>query len=34
MTVTPAEHILIALGITDPKEIDLEAIAWSRGAVP
>jgi Zn-dependent peptidase ImmA (M78 family) len=33
MTVTPAERILIGLGITDPKEIDLEAIAWSRGAV-
>ncbi|HLH92900.1 MAG TPA: ImmA/IrrE family metallo-endopeptidase [Xanthobacteraceae bacterium] len=33
MTVTPAERILMSLGITDPKEIDLEAIAWSRGAL-
>jgi Zn-dependent peptidase ImmA (M78 family) len=31
--LTAAERILIGLGITDPKEIDLEAIAWSRGAV-
>lgn len=29
---TPAELILKALGITDPAEIDLEAIAWDRGA--
>lgn len=31
--VTGAERILMGLGITDPKEIDLEAIAWSRGAL-
>jgi len=31
--VTAAERILMGLGITDPKEIDLEAIAWSRGAL-
>jgi Zn-dependent peptidase ImmA (M78 family) len=31
--LTPAERILIDLGITEPKEIDLEAIAWSLGAV-
>jgi hypothetical protein len=31
--LTPAERILLSLGITSPKEIDLEAIAWSRGAV-
>ena len=31
--VTAAERILLGLGISDPKEIDLEAIAWSRGAV-
>lgn len=30
--LTPAERILQSLGITDPKEIDLEAIAWTRGA--
>jgi Zn-dependent peptidase ImmA (M78 family) len=33
MAVTAAERILMGLGITEPKEIDLEAIAWSRGAV-
>ena len=32
-SVTPAERILIGLGISDPKEIDLDAIAWTRGAV-
>jgi Zn-dependent peptidase ImmA (M78 family) len=32
-SVTAAERILINLGISDPKEIDLEAVAWSRGAV-
>lgn len=31
--LTPAERILIGLGVTDPKDIDLEAIAWTRGAV-
>jgi hypothetical protein len=30
--VTPAESILLGLGISDPKDIDLDAIAWSRGA--
>jgi hypothetical protein len=29
---TPAETILKRLGITDPREIDLEAIAWHLGA--
>jgi Zn-dependent peptidase ImmA (M78 family) len=31
--LTHAERILQGLGITDPKDIDLEAIAWTRGAV-
>ena len=31
--LTPAERILKSLGIEDPGEIDLEAIAWTRGAV-
>jgi IrrE N-terminal-like domain len=31
-TDTTAEVILKALGITDPTEIDLEAIAWDQGA--
>ena len=31
-TDTPAEIILKSLGITDPREIDLEAIAWHLGA--
>jgi Zn-dependent peptidase ImmA (M78 family) len=30
---TPAERMLIELGISEPKEIDLDAIAWTRGAV-
>jgi Zn-dependent peptidase ImmA (M78 family) len=30
---TPAEQILLDLGITAPKDIDLDAIAWTRGAV-
>jgi Zn-dependent peptidase ImmA (M78 family) len=30
---TPAERMLLDLGISDPKEIDLDAIAWTRGAV-
>jgi len=30
---TPAERILIGLGIEDPEDIDLEAIAWSEGAL-
>jgi Zn-dependent peptidase ImmA (M78 family) len=35
MTAVPtaAERILHALGITDPQDIDLEAIAWTQGAV-
>src|SRR4051794_30764057 len=33
IALTPAERILLGLGITSPKEIDLEAIAWSRGAI-
>jgi Zn-dependent peptidase ImmA (M78 family) len=32
-TVTPAERMLMDLGITEPKEIDLDAVAWTRGAV-
>ena len=31
--VTPAERILLGLGVSGPKDIDLEAIAWSRGAL-
>jgi Zn-dependent peptidase ImmA (M78 family) len=31
--LTAAERILKSLGISDPQEIDLEAIAWTRGAV-
>lgn len=31
--LTPAEKLLKSLGITDPKEIDLEAIALSTGAI-
>jgi Zn-dependent peptidase ImmA (M78 family) len=30
---TPAERILISLGVTEPAEIDLEAVAWTQGAV-
>ena len=29
----PAERMLIDLGISEPKEIDLDAIAWTRGAI-
>lgn len=32
-SVTAAERILMSLGISEPKDIDLEAIAWSRGAL-
>jgi len=32
-SVTPAERILLDLGISEPTEIDLDAIAWTRGAV-
>jgi Zn-dependent peptidase ImmA (M78 family) len=31
--VTPAERMLMDLYISEPKEIDLDAIAWTRGAV-
>jgi Zn-dependent peptidase ImmA (M78 family) len=31
--VTPAERMLMDLGITEPKDIDLDAIAWTRGAI-
>lgn len=30
--LTPAERLLQELGITEPEEIDLEAIAWHVGA--
>jgi hypothetical protein len=30
--LTPAERLLKDLGVTDPKEIDLEAVAWTLGA--
>lgn len=29
---SPAERMLQALGLTEPSEIDLDAIAWTRGA--
>lgn len=32
-TLTPAEQILFGLGITDPADIDLEAVAWTEGAI-
>lgn len=31
--LTPAERLLLDLGIKSPTEIDLDAIAWSRGAI-
>jgi Zn-dependent peptidase ImmA (M78 family) len=31
--LTAAERMLLSLGISDPQEIDLEAIAWTQGAV-
>lgn len=31
--MTPAERLLIGLGIEEPKDIDLDAIAWTQGAV-
>jgi len=31
--MTPAERLLIGLGITEPKDIDLDAIAWTQRAV-
>jgi len=30
--LTPSEELLQSLGITEPSEIDLEAVAWSQGA--
>ena len=33
ISVTPAERILLDLGISDPKEINLDIIAWTRGAI-
>ncbi|OYZ98238.1 MAG: hypothetical protein B7X99_12165, partial [Rhizobiales bacterium 17-65-6] len=30
--LSPAERLLIELGVDDPREIDLEAIAWDAGA--
>jgi hypothetical protein len=30
---SPAERMLMGLGISEPKEIDLDAIAWTKGAV-
>src|SRR5687768_12974671 len=30
--LTPAEQILFELGITEPSDIDLEAVAWTEGA--
>ncbi len=30
--LTPSEELLQSLGITEPNEIDLEAIAWDQGA--
>jgi Zn-dependent peptidase ImmA (M78 family) len=32
-SASPAERMLVYLGITEPKEIDLDTIAWTRGAV-
>jgi hypothetical protein len=32
-SLTPAERMLLDLGIAEPKDIDLDAIAWTRGAV-
>jgi hypothetical protein len=32
ISLSPAERVLWELGVTDPREIDLEAIAWHLGA--
>jgi Zn-dependent peptidase ImmA (M78 family) len=32
-TLTAAERILQSFGIADPREIDLDAIAWTQGAI-
>ena len=31
--MTPAERLLVGLGIAEPKDIDLDAIAWTQRAV-
>ena len=31
--MTPAERVLVELGIAKPEDIDLDAIAWTQGAV-
>ncbi|WP_354214074.1 MULTISPECIES: ImmA/IrrE family metallo-endopeptidase [unclassified Bradyrhizobium] len=31
--MTSAERLLVGLGIAEPKDIDLDAIAWTQGAV-
>jgi Zn-dependent peptidase ImmA (M78 family) len=31
--MTPAERMLLGLGIVEPKDIDLDTIAWTQGAV-
>ena len=33
MSISPAERLLQRFGIDDPKDIDLEAIAWRVGAI-
>jgi hypothetical protein len=33
MGVSPAERLLQSLGVTEPEEIDLEAVAWHTGVV-
>lgn len=33
IVLTPAEKLLQDLGVTEPSDIDLEAIAWHRGAI-
>ena len=32
IVLSPAERILLSYGIKEPKDIDLEAIAWDMGA--
>ena len=32
-SLAPAEQLLQTLGVTDPRDIDLEAIAFDQGAV-
>ena len=33
IALSPAERILLSLGIDSPGQIDLDAIAWTRGAI-